>query len=246
MRPLTTPSTQRIEIQDFKAKDVEDIAVGPCAAGTCIFVADIGDNAKKRSHLEIMVIPEGATFVSPVQALEKLTLAFPDGPRDAESLAIDPASGDLLILSKEYSSAGKVLPARFYRLPVNEISKKKKTEPSILTFVGEVDLPRINAAVGPFGQLATSMDISPDGQRLLVLTYENAIEIPMAKLKSPIVSGSWVEGVDYVIAGGPRLTTQQEAVSYALDGKSFYFGSEFNPGRGGDTDSVLYEVKCLR
>ena len=38
--------------------DWEDMAAGPCNAGTCLFIADIGDNPGRRDSISIYVVPE--------------------------------------------------------------------------------------------------------------------------------------------------------------------------------------------
>ena len=59
---LLGKNTQKINIPFMTATDVEDISVGPCASGQCIFVVDIGDNAKARKAIEIWTVPETETL----------------------------------------------------------------------------------------------------------------------------------------------------------------------------------------
>ena len=101
------------------AVDWEDIAVGPGPKqGTSyLYLGDIGDNASERNPITVYRVPEptgpldgtGATLTG----TEKFSLRYPDGPVDAESLIVDPQSGDLFIIDKEYTSGiGKVFRAR--------------------------------------------------------------------------------------------------------------------------------------
>jgi hypothetical protein len=87
------------------------------------------------------------------------------------------------------------------------------------------------------GRLPTGMDISPDGKRFLVLTYQDAVEF-FIDLSSPPTSDSWKEGQHYRRI--PLLVLpQQEAISYTPDGKAFFYTTE----RTG-TNAGIVEVKC--
>ena len=45
--------------------DLEDVAVGRCPAGSCVFIADIGDNASVRASVAILRAPEPELGASP-------------------------------------------------------------------------------------------------------------------------------------------------------------------------------------
>jgi hypothetical protein len=88
--------------------DWEDIAVGPGPMGGTqyLYVGDIGDNNAVRSNISVYRLPEPVVshLQSPVSTslagAVKLTFAYPDGPRDAESLFVDPLNRDIYIISK--------------------------------------------------------------------------------------------------------------------------------------------------
>src|SRR5438132_5165319 len=94
--------------------DNEDIAIGPGPIPNVdyLYVGDIGDNFTNRSNIKIYQIPEPAVYASqysaPLTATMKgartITLTYPDGPRNAEALFVDPVTGDLFIASKEGTS----------------------------------------------------------------------------------------------------------------------------------------------
>src|SRR6185312_841476 len=70
--------------------DYEDIAVGPCAAGHCVFVADIGDNDALRPSCVLYRLPEPAKLGSAELTPEALPFVYPDGPHNAETLLVHP------------------------------------------------------------------------------------------------------------------------------------------------------------
>jgi hypothetical protein len=52
--------TARVRVTGAAVTDWEAIAVGPCQGGSCLFVADIGDNGAKRKSVTVYRIAEPA------------------------------------------------------------------------------------------------------------------------------------------------------------------------------------------
>lgn len=92
------------KLEDVTNRDWEDIAegIGPVKGKHYVYVGDIGDNAGIRSHIRIYRFPEPEKLPAAHVKLtpDVLTLKFPNGGRDAESLMIDPISKQIYILSK--------------------------------------------------------------------------------------------------------------------------------------------------
>lgn len=97
------------------SRDYEDIAigVGPVDGVEYLYVADIGDNDAKYNYVVVYRFPEPdisgldslANAAIPESGLERLEFTYPDGPKDAETLLLDPWTKDLYIISKrEYRS----------------------------------------------------------------------------------------------------------------------------------------------
>lgn len=93
-----------IKLEDVSNRDWEDIAegIGPVKGKSYVYVGDIGDNAGIRKHIRIyrFLEPEKIPGEQETITPDVLTLKFPNGPRDAESLMIDPISKQIYILSK--------------------------------------------------------------------------------------------------------------------------------------------------
>jgi hypothetical protein len=100
----------RIAVPGAKVEDWESVAVGPCPAGSCIYVGDIGDNEAERREITIYRVPEPAASGS-IDTAEVFRARYPDGPHDAETLLATP-KGDILIVTK-----GETGPVGLYRLP---------------------------------------------------------------------------------------------------------------------------------
>ena len=78
--------------------DWEDVAVGPCAAGSCLYVADTGDNERKREETYVYRVAEPEPG-SPSARAERLTVRYPDHPRDTEAIFVLPP-GDVYLVTK--------------------------------------------------------------------------------------------------------------------------------------------------
>lgn len=95
--------------------DYEDIGIGPgpITNVTYLYVADIGDNNENRANIRVYQMPEPAVyarqFTNPptvgMKGVRGITLNYPDGAHNAESLFVDPLTGDLFIVSKEATTS---------------------------------------------------------------------------------------------------------------------------------------------
>jgi hypothetical protein len=102
----------RVRIPGVQVQDWEAIAVGPCPAGSCIYVGDIGDNGARRRDIAIYRLPEPADTAGSVDGTDVFRARYPDGAHDAEALLVTP-KGDILIVTK-----GDKEPVSLYRFPV--------------------------------------------------------------------------------------------------------------------------------
>jgi hypothetical protein len=101
----------RVRVTGATVTDWEDVASAPCAGGSCLYVADIGDNKAERRSITIYRVPEPeptATATAPAQAFNA---TYPDGAQDAEAIFVLP-SGELYVVTK-----GETGPASLYRFP---------------------------------------------------------------------------------------------------------------------------------
>ena len=144
--------------------DWEDIAVARDRRGVAsVWLADIGDNDANRAEVRIYRVdePRGDAVGQP----EVWRLRYPDGPHDAESLAVAPG-GAAFIVTKSLlgSSAVYAVPAR----PGGVQTLRK---------IGEIRFRLTGTPGGPnlVGQLtATGAAFSRDGKVLAVRTYTDA------------------------------------------------------------------------
>jgi hypothetical protein len=157
MTGMDGANTRAVRVAGFDPVDTEALSLGPCPGQgqpSCLYIGDIGDNNKRRNSIEIVVVEEVRNFAQPVRPRSRMKLRYPDGPHDAESMAVHP-NGTIYILTKER-------PARLFRVNANAA----QTELVPVTTLNPDTVP-------------TDMTISDDGTKLLVLTYTDAFEYTM-------------------------------------------------------------------
>ena len=140
-------------------RDWEDIAVGPgpIAGKSYLYVGNIGDNDSKYSSVFIYRFPEpdlgGKTspVILTISDLDIIELKYPDGPRNAETLMVDPLTKDIYIASKQSNNS------HIY------VSKFPQNTTSATTMTPVVQL---------YFNKATGGDISPDGTEILLRSTE--------------------------------------------------------------------------
>lgn len=117
-----------------------------------LWVADVGDNAGVREEIALYSVAEpgrGDSTVTP----QRHPLRHPGGPADVESLAVDPTSGRMLLVTKQLLE-GSLL-ALAPDPPVETV-----------TTLSEVDIATLS--------LATGAAWTPDGRHLVVRNYGEA------------------------------------------------------------------------
>lgn len=209
----------RLKLTGAEPRDVEDVAVGPCAPGearTCVFLADIGDNFELREQVRLFRVPEPETLADASVPVEPMPFTYPDGSHDAEALVLDARSGRLGVLTKTRRSLGDL-----YALD--------GLKPG--TVIQATKLGTLEAPQG-LDRLSTAASLHPSGQRLLVRTYSRVWELRQsgaADLES-LLKGSLV-----AVPAGSQA--QAEAVAYFADGQGYLLGTEF-------TGQPLWRVGC--
>ncbi len=194
--------------------DCEDIAIGPFAAfeGDSVFLADVGNNGSTREVLSVYVFAEPDVIAtSEIENVVRIDVKYPDGRHDCEAFFVDPLTGDLYFVVKEYDLAV----TKVYRMAAPPADFTLDEVPVELTFVGQF----------PFEQ-ATGADMSEDGSILVVRGYSDGLYFQRNVTQS----------VEEMLAGKtcvlptfpeePYSEFQGEAIAMAPDGSGFYTVSE--------------------
>jgi hypothetical protein len=201
--------------------DWEDMAIapGPQAGIPYIYVAEIGDNYRIAPFRSVYRFSEpdlrnkSFPVTDSISKIDIINFQYPDGPRDAEALMVDPLTKDMYVISKEEKTAGLYVAA--YPQELNKLIKLKK--------LGNLPFTRIVAA-----------DISADGTEILLKDLSdiyywkrnNTETIAQALQKPPARISYYIE-------------PQGEAVCWKADGTGYYTISE----KTGNDSPVIYFYK---
>jgi hypothetical protein len=144
-----------------KLRDWEDIAIGPGPDPNrqYLYIGDIGDNQAKYPEVIVYRVPEPkvnateAFGMMPIGPAEAIHLTYPGGPRDAETLLVDPLTRDIYIIAK------RQLFSKVYRAGFPQPTTGQTQMEAVTTL--------------PWG-FATGGDVSPDGREVIVRSMGNA------------------------------------------------------------------------
>ena len=217
-QPVATLVLPGVEIADW-----EDVAVGPDAAGqpfAALYLGDIGDNGGDRDHVSVFRLPEpelgGVVPGQPVPieatGVERFDLVYDDGPRDAETLMVDPRDGAVYVVAKTTDEG-----AGLYRA---ELTTASGDGPLTLEHVGDVAIPGLIGLT----RLATGGAISPTSDRVVLRTYVAAWWWPVGP-GQPIADAMRAEPVRIALP----VMQQGEAITFSADGETLYVSSEGSP-----------------
>jgi hypothetical protein len=194
--------------------DYEDIAMGPGPVANVlyIYIGDIGDNAESRANIKIYQIPEPAVYqqqyLNPVNAslkgLRTITLAYPDGPHNAEALMVDPLTGDLFIATKHTTTSS------IYTVTKAQLDA---TNSLTLSFVRTINF-----------NIVSGGDISPNG-REIVLRQENFAKL-WKRLPGQTVSNALATTSVTIPVIGTPTEPNGEAIGFDAIGSGYYTISE--------------------
>ena len=196
----------------YGVRDCEDIAVGPGPDSTksYVYVGDIGDNGEAYPFINIYRIPEPDVAAMADSTVEDkkntLYLKYPNGPKDAETLMIDPVEKLFYIVTKRHKSV------EIYTAPLlfNNNDTVTLTKRGDLHFGG----------LQPFKWIVSG-DISKDGTQVLLKSY-GRIYYWKRKGNEPV----WQTLQRKPLQPAYEQERLGEAIGFSETGKSYYTVSE--------------------
>lgn len=185
------------------AVDWEDMSSGPGPdPGEYLYFGDIGDNGEEREEITLYRVREPDAAAAgggevDLEDVDVIDLVYPDEAHNAETLIVDPQTGDLVIVAKGDPTRVFVRPG-----PV------EAGGPYVLEEIAPIDFSPV---------IATGGDISPGGEFIAVRTYT----VALLWLRPPGTS------LAEAFAGEPceiPLADEQqgEALAFAGDGSGYY------------------------
>jgi hypothetical protein len=216
------------EVVGARAADWEDIALAHCPdqPGSCLYIADTGDNSEKRKVVSLYVVaePDPGAFAVPRDSLRtaparELRFTYPDGPHDVEAMFVDPGGTATLV------TKGRRDVVQRFVIPSPSFSRDSVGALLVDT------LPIIPQLT--LGRLVTGAAISPRGSRVVVRTYSELYfftRTPEGNLR-PEGKACWLGAAE----------PQGEGVAF-LDENTLVLTSESLPNQEG----TIYRVRCSR
>ena len=203
-----------VEVEGATSIDWEELSIGPGKDGKpALYIFDAGDNDKVRDDYVVYRVPE-PTNISDQKInkdlVESFPFSYPDGHHDCEGTFVDPASGQVFLITKTYKEDCGV-----YAFPLPLCAGEK----IMLEKVSGKHIKSIERL-----RTVTGAAISPDGLRVAIRTYFGAFELEREKGK-PLTT---IFDHEPTIIKAPLLK-QAEAIAYSLDGKSILMTSEKIP-----------------
>lgn len=197
-------------------RDWEDIAVGPgpIAGKSYVYVGDIGDNDSKYSSVYVYRFPEpdltglSSPAVININSVDIIELKYPNGPRNAETLMVDPLTKDIYIASKS-SNISQIFVVRY-----------PQSTSSVTVMTPVVQL---------YFDHATGGDISPDGTEILLRSNQL---IWFWKLPAGTsISAGLLTAPE--VAPYANNEPQGEGIGFAADDSGYYTDTEIRgyPGK---------------
>lgn len=200
--------------------DWEDIAIGPGPerGRPYIYIADTGDNSRKRDDVVIYRVPEpqvrdaACRAGCKTRAAATLRFRYSDGPHDAETLLVHPVTGDIYLVTKAAHGDSKTA-----------VFVSRGGKDSTLKPIAALSIP--DATYRMFAGGITGGDISPDGRSVALCDY---LRLYRASLPaSEAFDEIWKRPFPVTPTGA---AVQVEGVCFRADGKGVVAISEGEPG----------------
>lgn len=196
-----------IPVSGTRMRDWEDLATGPCEGGSCLYLADTGDNTEVRPRLQLLRIQEpGSLEDSPLEA-QAFPVVLPDGPRDIEAIFVLPGE-QIHLVTKGRNHANTV-----YRYPPPLRPGEAVTLQEIQTLSdGPMSIPA----------QVTGADASPDGKLVVVRSYrdmtfyrvEEGLLVPLSGGTVALRTLQEPQGEGVAFGAGDRLFLTTEAGNF--------------------------------
>lgn len=195
--------TGRYALPGTTNRDWEDLTIGPGPQPntTYLYLADIGDNNATNDVNTIYRFTEPGSLTETVRDLTQIQFRYPDGPRDAETLLLDPLTRDLWIVTKRETKV------QLYRLAYPQSTSGISTAERI----GELPL-----------SLVTGGCLSADGGEIILKTYTGLYY--WSRQSGESVGQALLRAEPRQL--GYQLEPQGEAVCFDKEGKGFFTLSE--------------------
>lgn len=208
----------RIKLENASNRDWEDLASFELDGESYMLVADVGDNDNRRKKVSLYIVPEpdlGADGKVRLEPAWRVDFRYPDGPRDAEAVAVDAANERVIVLSK------RDLPPVLYEVALRPDGDGTVTATRLGAIESLARPRRQDVDEAMFTKnwhwQPTGMDLSPDGSLAAILTYRAVYVFRLAPGESLYDS---LTGQAYSLGLGNFRDA--ESVAFSADSNSIF------------------------
>jgi len=166
-----------LRLEGVGNRDWEDLAVAPCGSGSCIWVAETGDNLERHETLYLYRVPELPPGDGVPVVPERFPMRLPSGPRDIEALFVLPGE------RPHFVTKGRNHPPAVYRYPLPlrrdslvTLERVQELQPRPPSFRGRIT----GAAARPDGSLVAIR--SYDGLHFYRVESDTLVELRGARV----------------------------------------------------------------
>jgi hypothetical protein len=160
-----------ITLDGVENVDMEGLALAPCEEGSCLWIADTGDNVEERLDPVLYRVPEPVIAFSGLELTvtpSAWPLVYGEGqPENVEAFTLTP-EGLPVLVTKRNDGIARVWVA----------DTLVEGAPNVLRHIGSV---ATRPADAEGGGMVTSADLWPDGTRLLLRSYERAWQLDLGE-----------------------------------------------------------------
>lgn len=228
----------QLHITGLANSDWEDLASFELDGRAWLLIADVGDNASRRTDCALYVVAEpDPADLSPVHdsattVAWTIPVRFPGGPRDCEAVAVDARAGLVYLLAK------RTAPHGLYSLPLRPPAGQPAPVATLVSEVPNTFIPQPSAgqrllpiASGRYRAQPTGMDFSADGSAAVVLSYGDVLLFQRRK------NEPWKTAFTRApVVLDPHHLLQAEGVAFGADNRTIYVSSE-----GADSSILRYK-----
>jgi hypothetical protein len=212
----------RVRVSGATVRDWEDVSVGPCPNGSCLYVGDIGDDGAKRMQVTVYRVPEPKPGDAETARPDAFVFTYPDKAHDAEASFVLPDQ-TLFIITKGH-------PTVLYRAPRDA----RPGTTSMLTKVGELPVDRFLIDQDRKRTRITDAETTPDGAWVALRTNVELLLLPARELAEGRMVNVWHADLR------PLDETQGEGVAMT-DAGDVYLAGE---GGGHGLPGTFTHIKC--
>ena len=188
--------------------DYEDMARGPCSAGSCLYIGDIGDNDEAISIHTLYRVAEPTTIGPGTHTTlpNQLKFQYPDAAHNAQTLLVHPITGEIAVVQTVQTGPSAIYGAG---------GAWQSGQVITLAKLGEITPPEGSQEIG-------GGDVHPAGHGILIRTFTHVYYYRSAGPREPLATT--LSGTPCVlpVAAEPK----GEAVAWTAAGDGYVTVSE--------------------